>query len=44
VTTIQLRKAPPQNADLIFVFAGRDYRKRYALELFKTRSRTKGFV
>jgi len=35
VTTIHLRKAPPQNADLIFVLAGRDYRKQYALELFK---------
>jgi uncharacterized SAM-binding protein YcdF (DUF218 family) len=30
-----LAKAPPQNADLIFVLAGRDYRKQYALELFK---------
>jgi hypothetical protein len=35
VTTIHLRKPPPQNADLIFVFAGRDYRKQYALQLFK---------
>jgi uncharacterized SAM-binding protein YcdF (DUF218 family) len=34
VTTINLRKAPPQSADLIFVFAGREYRKQYALELF----------
>jgi len=35
VTTTHLRKVPPQNADLIFVLAGRDYRKQYALQLFK---------
>jgi uncharacterized SAM-binding protein YcdF (DUF218 family) len=35
VTTIHLHTAPPQNADLIFVLAGREYRKQYALELFK---------
>jgi uncharacterized SAM-binding protein YcdF (DUF218 family) len=35
VTTINLRKPPPQNADLIFVLAGRDYRKQYALHLFE---------
>lgn len=35
MTTIYLAKAPPQNADLIFVLAGRDCRKLYALELFK---------
>jgi hypothetical protein len=35
VTTIHLRKAPPQSADLIFVLAGRDYRKQYGLRLFK---------
>jgi hypothetical protein len=26
----------PQTADLIFVFAGRDYRKQYGLQLFQT--------
>jgi len=35
VTIIHLCKAPPQGADLIFVFAGREYRKQYGLELFK---------
>jgi hypothetical protein len=35
VTTIHYRKAPCQNADLIFVLAGRDYRKQYALQLFE---------
>ena len=35
MTTIHLAKAPPQNADLIFVLAGRDSRKLYALQLFK---------
>jgi len=35
VTTINLPKPPPQNADLIFVLAGRDYRKQYALHLFE---------
>jgi hypothetical protein len=35
VTTIHLCKAPPQSADLIFVLAGRDYRKQYGLQLFK---------
>jgi hypothetical protein len=34
VTTIYLHQTPPQNADLIFVLAGRDYRKQYALQLF----------
>jgi hypothetical protein len=35
VTTIRLRKAPPRSADLIFVLAGRDYRKQYGLQLFE---------
>ncbi len=35
VTTIHFRKALPQGADLIFVLAGRDYRKHYGLQLFK---------
>jgi hypothetical protein len=35
MTTIHLRKAPRQGADLIFVLAGRDYRKLYGLQLFK---------
>jgi hypothetical protein len=35
VTTIRLCKAPPQTADLIFVFAGRDYRKQYGLQLLE---------
>jgi hypothetical protein len=30
-----LREAPRQSTDLIFVLAGRDYRKHYALQLFK---------
>jgi hypothetical protein len=33
--TIRLRKAPPRSADLIFVLAGRDYRKQYGLQLFE---------
>jgi hypothetical protein len=35
VTAIRLRKAPPRSADLIFVLAGRDYRKQYGLQLFE---------
>jgi hypothetical protein len=35
VRTIRLREAPCQSTDLIFVLAGRDYRKHYALQLFK---------
>ena len=33
--TIHLRKGLPQSADVIFVLAGREYRKQYGLELFK---------
>ena len=34
MTRIHLCEAPPQSADLIFVLAGRDYRKQYGLQLF----------